>query len=117
MSELEAKKRMSDEEYMEQVVTVKRIAVITDALKSEVVNLKGKSVKMAYENSVSNLEKKNELYSKDRVSFRVTDEEKELLRKIRAGEVTVPSVSAANTNESNGEVQENVSRKGKGKHQ
>lgn len=84
------KKRLTAEEYDMQIAAVKKIAEYTELIKNELPNFMGVSVKTAYENSVKNLEKKNELYGKEK--FLVSEDEKELLRKIRAGEVKVAPI-------------------------
>lgn len=84
------KKRLTAEEYDAQVASVKKIVEYTNLIKAELDNFVGQSVKTAYDNSVKNLEKKNELYGKEK--FLVSDEEKELIRKMRAGEIKIAPI-------------------------
>jgi hypothetical protein len=81
------KKRLTAEQVEKQIETVKKIAELTEQIKNLLPELEGKSANIAYTNSVLNLEKKNELYGKAR--FLISDEEKELLKKIRKGEVVI----------------------------
>jgi hypothetical protein len=81
------KKRLTPEQVEKQIETVKKISELTEQIKNLLPELEGKSVNTAYTNSVLNLEKKNELYGKAR--FLISDEEKELIRKIRNGEVVI----------------------------
>lgn len=84
------RKRLTAEQYSKQTEAVKKIAELTEKIKALLPEFEGQSVHAAYENSVKNLEKKNEIYGKERTI--VTDEDKEILRKIRAGEVTLTPV-------------------------
>lgn len=90
--------RLTEEQKEQNNATIAKIAGLTEQIKNEAANLNGKSCREAYENSVSNLETKNEKYV-TRAPFQVSDEEKELLRKIRAGEITIPTLSTENSND------------------
>lgn len=84
------KKRLTPEEQDAQIEAVKKIVELTEQIKALLPEFKGKSANAAYANSVKNLETKNEKYGS--VKFQVSDDEKEILRKIRAGEAKITSV-------------------------
>lgn len=78
-------------EYKEDILKIKEL---TANLKEVVENMKCTvSMKGAYENSVKNLEKKNEKYGVEKLSS-LNDEDKEFLRRLHAGEIEVREVSA-----------------------
>lgn len=91
------KKRLTAEQIDKQVKAIEKISKLTEDIKNLLPEFEGKAVRGAYENSVKNLETKNEKYSK--VSFPISDEEKELIRKIRAGEIKTISTSPAEESE------------------
>lgn len=82
------KVRLTDEQKAQNNENIEKIKVLTEQIKAIVPNLNGKACKEAYENSVSNLETKNEKYV-TKEAFQVSDEEKELLRKFREGQITI----------------------------
>lgn len=101
--------RLTDEQKESNNQNIAKIGELTNQIKEIAVNLFGTSCREAYENSVKNLEVKNEKYT-SKPSFQVSDEEKELLRKIRAGEIAIPE-------KENDEVSANVEKPmRKGKH-
>jgi len=108
------KQRLTTEQIEQNNKNINKIKEITANLKAISENLNGNAIKGAYENSIKNLEKKNETYYKD--IFLVTDSEKELLRKIRAGEIKTLSDETSDTDGDNPPVsEENVESTGKGK--
>jgi hypothetical protein len=82
------KVRLTDEQKAQNNENIEKIKVLTEQIKAIVPNLNGKACKEAYENSVSNLETKNEKYV-TKESFPIADEEKEIIRKYREGLITI----------------------------
>lgn len=82
------KVRLTDEQKEQNNQNIAKIAELTAQIKTISAELNGKACKEAYENSISNLETKNEKYV-TKEAFQVSDEEKELLRKYREGTITV----------------------------
>lgn len=82
------KKRLTPEQVEKQIAAIKIITDLTAQIRALLPEFEGKSVHKAYENSVLNLEKKNEQYVTARAPS-MSDEEKELLRKFRAGELII----------------------------
>ena len=82
------KKRLTPEQVEKQINAVKKIAEYTENIKALLVEFDGKSAKLAYENSVINLEKKNEKYGSARAPS-LSDEEKELLKNFREGKLII----------------------------
>ena len=95
------RKRLTPEQIEKQVNAVNQIKGFTEQIKALLPELEGKACHDAYENSVKNLETKNEKFAN--VSFPITDEEKEMLRKIRNGEMQVSEVSTTDNSESGNE--------------
>jgi len=82
------KVRLTEEQKAQNNENIEKIKVLTEQIKAIVPSLNGKACLEAYENSVKNLEVKNEKYM-TKEAFQVSDEEKELLRKFREGTITV----------------------------
>jgi hypothetical protein len=82
------KVRLTDEQKAQNNENIEKIKVLTAQIKEILPSLHGKACSEAYENSVSNLETKNEKYV-TKEAFPISDEEKELLRKFREGTVTI----------------------------
>jgi predicted component of type VI protein secretion system len=82
------KKRLTPDQVEKQINAVKKIVEYTEQIKTLLSEFEGKSVNLAYANSVMNLEKKNEKYGTARAPA-LSDEEKELLKKFRAGEIII----------------------------
>jgi hypothetical protein len=80
--------RLTEEQKEQNNKTIAQIAELTAQIKNLAVNLNGAACKTAYDNSVSNLETKNEKYV-SRAPFQVSAEEKELVTKFRAGELVI----------------------------
>ena len=70
--------KLNAEQKAEQVKTVKAIVELTARIKEQAETLEGKSVKQAYLNSVINLEKKSEIYGKEKEVL--TAEEKKIIK-------------------------------------
>ena len=85
--------RLTDEQREQNNQNIAKISELTAQIKEILPNLNGKACNEAFNNSVINLETKIEKYT-TKESFRVSNEEKELLRKIRAGEAQVSPVSS-----------------------
>lgn len=80
--------RLTDEQKEENNQNIAKIVELTNQIKAIVPLLHGKACNEAYANSVSNLETKNEKYV-SQAPFQVSEEEKELLAKFRAGNLIV----------------------------
>lgn len=111
MSE-QTRTKLNAEQKTEQVKTVKAIAELTEKIKEQAEKFEGKSVKQAYLNSVANLEKKNDLYGKERETL--TDEEKKIVKEAQKKALAdfrsqkqneISSDSEEDTEQSNAEVQ------------
>ena len=87
------RKHLTPEQKEKQIETVKKIVELTAQIKALVPEFEAKSVKTAFCNSVTNLEKKCEQHSKSGERFQVTSDEKTLLLKIRNGEIKVSEIS------------------------
>lgn len=77
MSEI-VRPRLNEEEMNEQINAVKAIAELTAKISELTEQMKGKTCREAYQNSVKNLETKNEKYGKEKVTL--TDEEKRVMK-------------------------------------
>jgi hypothetical protein len=77
MSEIK-RTRLNEEQMNKQISAVKKIVELTAQIKELLPEFEGKSVNLAYTNSVINLEKKNELYLKEKEVL--TDEEKQIVK-------------------------------------
>lgn len=114
MSEENEKQRISNKDIAEQIVS---IVELTNSLKQVVDGMPKCAARDAYEHSVTNLEKKNNRFSKTRA--KLTDEEKQVMRdalkKFREqnSETEVSEVPADDEPVSS---EEGVSKKRKGKH-
>ena len=102
------KVRLSEEQRNENKENIGKIKVLTAQIKEIVPMLHGVACHLAYENSVINLEKKNEKFIGASESFRITAEEKELLKKLRNGEVQISEISS-NLKSSESDEQEQTS--------
>ena len=87
------KVRLSEEQRNENKENIEKIKVLTEQIKEIVPKLHGVACHLAYENSVINLEKKNEKFMGASESFRITAEEKELLKQIRNGKMQISKIS------------------------
>lgn len=86
------KVRLTEEQREQNNETIAKIASLTSEIKELTKNLNGAACKLAYENSVSNLETKNEKYV-SHAPFQVSDEEKTLIAKLREKKADISKVS------------------------
>ena len=94
--------RLTPEQKTQNNENIEKIKTITAELKKIVSELHGVSITQAYDSSVSNLETKNEKYLVE-IPFQVSDEEKELIAKLREGKAKIQEVSTVNNSESSNE--------------
>ena len=87
------KVRLTEEQKEQNNQTIAQIAVLTEQIKEFSKNLNGQACQLAYANSVSNLETKNEKYV-SKAPFQVSDDEKALLAKLREKNADISKVSA-----------------------
>lgn len=101
------KGRLSKEQKEQNNETVKSIIEITNLLKEVVSNLNGEGCKNAYGSVINKLEKKNDRFG-SKIPFRLTDEEKELIIKMREEKEKISEISGPETgeDESNAEISE-----------
>lgn len=82
------KKRLTEDEKQKNNEIILQVVVLTAQIKSLIEGLSGMACKGAYENSVTNLETKNVKWM-TKESFQISDDEKELLRKFREGQIII----------------------------
>ena len=87
--EKSSKSRLTAEQFAEQVRIIEQIKNLTSQIKDLSEQFIPVSVKTAYQNSVKNLEKKNEIYSAERVSKAMTPEQKEQVKLFLAGKAKI----------------------------
>lgn len=111
------KVRLTVEQKEKNNQTIEKIKVFTQNIKDLLPDLSGNACIDAYTNSVSNLETKNQKYYTD--TFLVSDEEKELLRKIREGKISITEKESGEVSPDNetgkDEPIHKISKKGMGK--
>ena len=89
------RKKLNAEQHAENVRKVEQVKNLTAQIKEIAKTLEGKSIQTAYLNSVVNLEKKNEIYSKERnIAAQATPEQKEMIKKFLAGKAEIHEISA-----------------------
>lgn len=101
------KGRLSKEQKESNNENISKIINLTTQIKEIVTVLHGESCKTAYLKSVENLEKKNEKYLV-KEPFRISEEEKELIIKMREEKEKISEVFGPETgeDESNAEISE-----------
>lgn len=92
------KGRLSKEQKESNNEIISKIINLTTQIKEIVTVLHGESCKIAYLKSVENLEKKNEKYLV-KEPFRISDEEKELIIKMREEKEKISEISSPETGE------------------
>ena len=79
--------------FSERVESMKRIAELTTELKTVVESMNAPpTIIKAYQNSIVNLETKNQKYGSEKERFSMSEEEKEMILKFREGKVKISPV-------------------------
>lgn len=103
----EKKGRLSKEQKESNNENISKIVELTTKINEIVPKLYGNGCITAYQQAVKNLEKKNEKYIA-KEPFRISDEEKELIIKMREEKEKISEISGPETgeDESNAEIPE-----------
>ena len=105
------KKRYSFKDYSEQIMSITNA---TETIKVAVEQMPECSAKKAFVLSIENLTKKLERFGKERAGReKLTDEEKEVLRKFRAGELSITPTTEKENEVSTIEVKKGKKHGGK----